>query len=57
MARKEETTGRTWVCPRCGFLLPEASVEYTQVSCSRTLKCKHGGGATAMKLQSDVVHS
>lgn len=56
MARKETVTGRAWVCPKCGFVLKEAAVEYTQVSCTRTLKCKHGG-STAMKLATDVVQS
>lgn len=54
MSRKEEMTGRSWVCPKCGFILKEGAVEYTEASCSRTLKCKHSGGVTAMKLVAPV---
>lgn len=57
MARKEATTGRSWQCPKCGFVIKEGAVPYTQASCTRTLKCKHSGGATAMKLVEPVVQS
>jgi rubrerythrin len=55
-AKKDPVTGRSWECPKCGFVLKEASAPYSAVSCSRTLKCKHGGGTT-MQLQDVVQHS
>jgi hypothetical protein len=48
-AKKESTTGRSWTCPKCGFVYKEAAIKHSEVVCNRELKCRHGGG-TVMKL-------
>jgi hypothetical protein len=53
MAVKEKITGRKWRCPKCKFILPEATIEYRIVTCERTLACKHKGGCTVMELMDE----
>ena len=46
---KETNTGRSWQCPKCEYVVREATIKYSALTCNRTLKCKHGNG-TVMKL-------
>jgi hypothetical protein len=46
----EKVTGRKWECPTCKFVVKEAAVEHSAVTCNRTQKCRNRGNGTAMTM-------
>lgn len=51
MSTKKSTgTGRKWECPSCHFVVHEADVKHSAVTCNRSVKCRRGGSGTPMKL-------
>lgn len=46
----EKVTGRKWECPKCKFVIKEAAVKHSAVTCNRTQGCRNKGSGTAMTL-------
>ena len=49
--KKPETiTGRSWKCPKCNYVIKEAAVHHSAVTCNRTQSCRNKGHGTSMVL-------